>query len=203
MKRTQNQMTIKPKIFILSNGAVAEPQYFKDFKDHLRARTVKIIESKNLTGSPWQLIQKAIHHRNELEKKGDYSSADGDQIWCVFDIDDYWKTNETLLQQAISRASENGIQLAWSNECFELWFLCHFALLTTTLPRKDYHKKLAEHFQTKRLGTYKKNMGKVFDLLSPFQEVALQNAKKLFKEGRLDENPSTSVGKLVEKLLSL
>lgn len=201
--KTPISKSIKPKVFILSNGELAEPQYFQDFKDHLKARTVKVVQSKNLIKAPWQLIQKAVDYKSGLESKGDFSSADGDQIWCVFDIDNYWEENQAAFQQAVTLAKTNGIQLAWSNECFEIWFLCHFALLTSTLPRKDYHTKLTEHFKKNKLGVYKKNMTKVFGILSPYQSAAIKNAKKLFEKGKLDKNPSTGVVTLVESLNSL
>lgn len=201
--KINTRKSIKPKIFILSNGELAEPQYFQDFKGYLKARTVKVIQSKNLIKAPWQLIQKAVDYKSNLERKGDFSSTDGDQIWCVFDVDNYWQENKDSFQQAITLAEKHGIQLAWSNECFEIWFLCHFALLTSTLPRKDYHTKLAEHFKKKKLGIYKKNITKLFGILYPYQPDAIKNAKKLFEKGRLDKNPSTGVVALVESLNSL
>ena len=138
-----------------------------------------------------------------FNRKKRFSDIDGDQLWCVFDVDNYWKDNKSAFIDAISLAEQNDIKLAWSNECFEVWFLCHFALLSTTLPRNDYHIKLGEHFKKKGLGVYKKNMNKVFKILLTYQPEAIKNARKLLKKGMLGKNPSTSVVELVEVLNSL
>jgi hypothetical protein len=44
-----------------------------------------------------------------------------DEVWCVFDVDEHPK-----LAEARDQANANGIQLAVSNPCFELWLLLHF-----------------------------------------------------------------------------
>lgn len=195
---------MKPRIFILSNGELAEPQYFQDFKDHLEANTVRVIEYKQFRGkAPWEFIKAAAKYKVKLESAGHFYDEDGDQFWCVFDIDNYWKENEKDFRAALALAKKSGIRLAWSNECFELWFLCHFGPSSSAIPRRDYHKKLEKTFKDKGLGDYKKNMELIFEPLLPYQEVAIKNAKKLFTAGKVETNPSTAVFLLVEELLNL
>lgn len=50
--------------------------------------------------------------------------AEIDEFWCVFDVE--WPRNHPGLKDAIERASQNSIQLAVSNPCFELWLILHF-----------------------------------------------------------------------------
>jgi len=42
-------------------------------------------------------------------------------VWCVFDVDDHPRVAD-----ARQMAADNGIELAISNPCFELWLLLHF-----------------------------------------------------------------------------
>ncbi len=50
--------------------------------------------------------------------------AEIDEFWCVFDVE--WPRNHPGLKEAIEQARQNGIQLAVSNPCFELWLILHF-----------------------------------------------------------------------------
>ncbi len=196
--------TIKPKIHILSNGELAEPQYFKDFKDHIEAHTVKIIHYKRFLGkAPWKFINEAVDYKINLSNSGDLVAENGDQVWCVFDIDSFYDQNSEAFKSAMALANGNGVFLAWSNECFELWFVAHFCSITNAIPRMDYHKKLKKSFKDKSLGKYEKNREKMFNLLLPFQNMAIKNAKKFLKSNEIEKNPSTSVYLLVEELNKL
>ncbi len=197
-----NKIAMKPRIFILCNGELAEPLYFQDFKDHLRAHNIVIRYKKEfLRKAPWDFIKAAIKFKEELESKGDFVSDDGDQVWCVFDVDNYLDDNEKKFHEGLKLADENGLNIAWSNECFEFWFLSHFALHSSTIPRADYHKKLAKNFKDNSLGIYKKNMEGIFESLLPFQETGVKHAKKLYVKGEVNNNPSTAIHLLVEELL--
>lgn len=108
----------RPRIIIFCNGSVAEPQYFQSFKEFLKIpHRIKIIYRNTGSDSPWRLIERAI------EEKGKDSE---NEIWCVFDVDRYLTDNASKMKFAIKRANENEILLAWSNVCFELWYLLHF-----------------------------------------------------------------------------
>lgn len=50
--------------------------------------------------------------------------AEIDEFWCVFDVE--WPRNHPGLTDAIEQARQNGIWLAISNPCFELWLVLHF-----------------------------------------------------------------------------
>ena len=121
-------------------------------------------------------------------------------MWCVFDVDEYWKENKNEFKKAINKAFNNDINLAWSNESFELWFLLHFNQLTTPISRNDYNKKLKDLFKKKFSADYKKNMNGVYNLLSDFQAEAIKNAKIIFKNNKIEKNPSTAVFLLIEEI---
>lgn len=73
-----------------------------------------------------------------------------------------------VVQKAIDlkkRASKNDINVAVSNECFELWFLLHFGLVTTSMNRKDFLNKLDDHFSSSFNCKYSKMMDNTCQLL--------------------------------------
>ena len=187
--------SIKPVIHIFHNGAVAEVNYFQDFKDFLAAQDAWVNISNNWKRTkgkaPWQVIDFAI--KSKISKK------DADQRWCVFDIDDFFKQDSAKFKKSLDLAKSNDVKVAWSNQCFEVWFMMHFDHFTTAIPRNSYEKKLRSSF--KKIGIdYVKNSEKLFVLLLDFQATAIKNAKKIYKENKLENDPSTSVFLLVEEL---
>lgn len=201
---SMGKIVMKPRIFILSNGQLAEPQYFHDFRKHLKARNIKVLEYKRFRGkAPLEFIKAAVACKQQFQRAGEFFDEDVDQFWCVFDVDDYWKQNQMDFRTAIALAKKSGVRLAWSNECFELWFLCHFDPSSSAVPRRDYHKKLEKYFKDNKLGEYTKNMSQIFRPLWAFQQAGIKNAKKLYVKDKVEKNPSTAVFLLVEKLLNL
>ena len=67
-------------------------------------------------------IAKELKNRALIRAKreGDDNLA-FDSVWCVYDVDDHPHVHE-----AREMAVANGIELAISNPCFELWLLLHF-----------------------------------------------------------------------------
>lgn len=192
----------KNRVYILCNSEQAEPYYFQDFKAHLRIPGRVIIPRRKefLKKAPWDFIEAAVKFKKEEESKKHFFLEDGDQMWCVFDVDNYLEDNNKEFRKALKLAEENGLKIAWSNECFEFWFLCHFGFYNSAIPRSDYHKKLEKHFKDQSLGAYTKNMKAIFIPLLPYQGTAIKNAKRLYKKGGVGNNPSTAVHLVVEEL---
>ena len=101
---------------------------------------------------------------------------------------------------ALTVAKNNDIQVAYSNEAFELWYLLHFNFYQTAVPRADYIKKLSKLMGHK----YKKNSQSIYQELEKRQQTAIKNAKRLLKQYNpprpAHDNPSTTVHLLVEQL---
>ncbi len=194
------QRSINPRIYIYCNGEIAEPTYFKEFKDHLRSRTITISYNRFKGDSPWNLIKKVITEKNALASRGRFVDEDGDQCWCVFDVDEYWNQNPTKLKAALKLAKDNNVHLAWSNECFELWYLLHFQNLQTEIPRSHYHRKLKTHFRNFGSKAYTKNCS-VFGQIFEKQPEAIKNARQIYQANKVEKNPSTTVFKLVEEII--
>ncbi|MDR0800152.1 MAG: RloB family protein [Endomicrobium sp.] len=96
---------------------------------------------------------------------------------------------------------------AWSNECFEIWYMLHYNYYTSALSRKEYKDKLNENFRKDdRKKVYKKNDKTIYEFLKEKQEKAIKFAEKLLCEHHKNnipnhkKNPATTVYKLVKRL---
>ncbi|QLG10998.1 RloB domain-containing protein [Deinococcus sp. D7000] len=182
----------KKVYLIVCEGTKTEPLYFTEMRrQHKLAIGVEICGTGCNTLS---LINQAIKIKAS-------SSTTFDQVWCVFDRDDFPRDNFT---NAIFKAESNGLRLAWSNQCFELWYLLHFRYTTGFLDRDSIYRELG----TLLGGTYNKNQQGIYKLLYARQNTAIENSKKLEiyqkENGGLpsDSNPWTKVHELIEELIN-
>ncbi len=75
-------------------------------------------------GTPKTLVERAVEIKTTAEKaarSGKDENLKYDSVWCVFDVDEH-----PYLAEAQQQARDNGISVAVSNPCFELWALLHF-----------------------------------------------------------------------------
>lgn len=183
-ERRVNRYEPRQRYLIVCEGEKTEPNYFRKFP----IQPTSVVEVKGVGDNTVNLVHEALR----LSKLQKY-----DQIWCVFDRDSFPVEN---FNDAVQLARENGIQVAYSNESFELWYILHFDYLDTGIHRKDYMKRL-DHL----LGTrYQKNSENIYDLLYSRQKIAIRNSRNLLAQYNLPDparnNPSTTVHLLVEQL---
>jgi hypothetical protein len=199
-KRKYNTRKPNKFIYIFTEGKETEVKYFKSKKEEvetkIRRRNIKI---KGIGDNALNIVEYAL----DFIKKEDIE-LDIDEFWVVFDKDDY----EKQFDNAINRAKANKLKVAYSNECFELWFLLHFNLLTSPINRKDYFKKLDKEIKKINRRGYNKNLKNVFSLIKNKEKEAIKNAKKLInihknEKSFLRKNPSTTVHLLIESLNKL
>ncbi|MCE1245514.1 MAG: RloB family protein [Firmicutes bacterium] len=113
------------------------------------------------------------------------------------------QTEDVLFNQAIITAANNGIHTAFSNTCFELWFLLHFEYMDNPInDNKDLFRKLTKHLNEE----YKKNDKDIYRKIKKSKETAINRAEKpesLHKDkcgNQAKWNPCTTVHKLVKRL---
>lgn len=181
--RSHELRETRQRFLIVCEGKETEPNYFNSF------RLPKVVVIGD-AGNPRAVVQKAID-RQKKEREG------FDQVWCVFDKDEI---PAVLFQEALQLAKQHHIQVAYSNEAFELWYLLHFNYYDTALSRSEYVERL-----TKLLGMpYRKNDKGIYQQLKGKQVQALQNAERLLSQyappNPAEDNPSTTVHLLVQEL---
>lgn len=195
---TRKQNTRKPRkvIRIYTEGEKTEPNYLGSIKNELRINEIDI-KINGRGDHTLHLVEWVKEKKDEDKEDVDFET----EWWIVFDKDEHKDFNK-----AINLAQKNNINIAYSNECFELWFILHFEYLQTSLGRDKFKPKL-----TKLLGKkYEKNSSDIYELIKIKEKIAICNAKKLEKFHNDQKiisfekrDPSTTVYKLVERLRAL
>lgn len=191
-----------PTILIVCEGENTEPSYFRQ----LRCTSVTI----KPVGEGYNTIS-LVERAQELSRNGEY-----DEIWCVFDKDDY---HIYQFNNAIMKAERLGFNVAYSNQSFEYWLLLHLIDHQGGALHRNRYNKLINRELGKYGVTYDGDGCKIvtkefFDLL--FSEdpttktsrhlLAIQRAKRIYS--RLDhhspagEESSTTVHLLLQHLIS-
>jgi hypothetical protein len=170
---------------IVCEGIVTEPRYFKGVQHTERSLIDLRIESG---GTPKTLVERAAGLKREADGKAKKLKDDNqkyEEVWCVFDIDEH-----PLIPEYKDQARANGIGLAISNPCFELWALLHFQDQRAHIERGKVQHRCKSHMR---------NCDKDLDYatLRPRYPDALRRAEDLERwHGSRDTvgaNPSTTV----------
>ena len=103
----------RSRFLIVCEGERTEPNYFRGFR-----LSAKVADIRGLGANTVSLVRETI----VLRDAGDY-----DSVWCVFDRDSFPLQN---FNRALQLAEQNGINVAYSNEAFEIWYLLHFHYTT-------------------------------------------------------------------------
>ncbi|WP_209700102.1 RloB family protein [Kribbella aluminosa] len=114
---------------IFCEGQASEPDYLNAVKrlPEIRANTAISLVIDPSYGLPMDLVTKAVErlHRD----------PEIDECWCVFDVE--WPQHHPHLDRALRLAAAEGIRIAVSNPCFELWLILHFQEQAGFLQTRD------------------------------------------------------------------
>ena len=183
----------RPAVYIVCEGSETKKNYFSRFRTRNSLIEIKPLASKHTAAK--MLVMSA----KNLIKQDYYYPEDGDLIWCVFDCDS--NSNEDL--HVVERIAESyGYHIAFSNPCFELWYLLHFADEGAYL--KDSSAVISKLDRDGCLKGYSKSKD-YYDTLKPLRQHAIKRAQRLMEKHkkagqpllRRDSNPHTSVVSLV------
>ena len=195
LERAAGNKPVGQTILIVCQGTNTEPSYFRNFR--LSFVTIKI---KAKAFDPLRLVEWA----EEQSVEDVY-----DQVWCVFDKDDFQE-----FDNAISKAASLNFGVAYSNQAFEYWLILHFNdHQGGPIDRKTYNKLIndyLEKFKVRYDGNDSKTItSDFFNVLNANNRVdlAIKRAKKILEQHESKNNhpskaeSSTTVFKLVEELL--
>jgi len=185
----------KQSFLIVCEGQNTEPEYFKSFPV-----VTADVRSFGLGSSKTKLVEDVL----KIDRDKD------DEVWVVFDMD-INKENRAALEQdydnAIALAHSEGVNVAYSNDTFEIWFLLHFQYFDNQWTRREYYKKLSEYWNAnyEKQGKNMKFCRGIYQLLQDddraSQDEAIKRAHKLhFAQKALpfsEQNPVTTVYELV------
>ncbi|WP_394027691.1 RloB family protein [Desulfovibrio falkowii] len=191
--RPDGRQVEKKRFLIVCEGKNTEPQYFKKLSHAWRLLVdVNVLSA---AGAPEQLVNEAIAAKERV--KDNYYN----EVWLVFDKDDI---APQVILDARSKAINNGINVAFSNECFELWLLLHFQDDGWQVPRRELPAALDAHLRG--YSNDKSISDKHFKQLRATLPDAVRRACWLDKnkelDGDLETCPYTSVHELVKTFCS-
>lgn len=103
-------------IVVFCEGKNSEPDYVNGLRrlPHVAGNTALNLVIYPEHGVPLTLVQRAVEEMRDPEI---------DECWCLFDVE--WPQNHPNLVAAVELAAANGVKLAISNPCFELWLILH------------------------------------------------------------------------------
>lgn len=186
---------------IISEGTATEPHYFGSIRNIINRTYGERIQIEVIgTGrNTISLFKKTL---NIVRRSADTYR----HVWIIYDRDafpaDKFDEVETLCRKHSNRETE--FHAIWSNQCIELWYLLHFALVTSNLEIKEYFSKLDSCLYGAGLGNYTKNRKDMYQILRPYMDKAIHIARRLDKSyGNIPPSlkaPDAKAYVLVEKL---
>jgi hypothetical protein len=131
LRRRVGRLKPKRTFLVFCEGEKTEPQYLRAVKLHPNVRQVAAVDLRVESGQggsvPLTLVERAV----AAQRRAGLEEEEIDEFWCVFDVE--WPRNHPHLPEAIDMAQANGIGLAVSNPCFELWLILHHRAHTAWL----------------------------------------------------------------------
>lgn len=200
IRRRQWRREPKQRFVLFCEGKNTEPAYFSALKRTLTGALITV-ETRKGVGVPMTIATEAVKFaksegltKTSRRKKNSFEK--NDEVWAVFDRDKHPKFDE-----AVSLCESNGVGVARSNPCFELWLILH---------ERDYNRPDDCHAMQSELEKlrpeYDKRRGKIPDCddLVAHVESAEKRGKVLLerreKEGKPHDKPSTTVGMLTRAI---
>lgn len=184
----------KPLILIVTEGEATEPEYLEGLARACKNSRVRI-EVVGGAGVPKTIVESARDRKKEAKTRARREKDDNllfDEVWCVFDVDEH-----PNIPDAKQMARDNGIELAISNPCIELWLWLHFADQPGIQDRKKLKSKLKQY-----IPGYNKHVD--YSDYAAGYEAAVQRAERLDANAKADgeegRNPTTGVWRLTEKI---
>ena len=108
------------RIAVFTEGKKTEPGYLSHWYRAHRDRVLVVISCG--LGAPMTVVDRAVEKkRYEAKEARRGRGRASDEYWCVIDVDQH-----PNLGPAVEKAIANGISVAVSNPCVELWFILHF-----------------------------------------------------------------------------
>ncbi|MDI9340888.1 MAG: RloB family protein [Sediminibacterium sp.] len=198
---------------IVCEDTKTEPAYFEQFKINFPPETL-YLECVGTGFDPLGVVRKCIEEKAKLKE---LRKMEVDKVWVVFDKDDAddGAKKEENFNLAFEDAERENIEIAYSNEVFELWLLLHLTEVKGNKPlsRNEIYKALeAEVKTTNRYDVFtydhKKPDNRILDIIrmEGSETKAMKRAEELLKYHSkikpIKANPSTRVHVLVNEIRS-
>jgi len=190
-------------ILVVCEGAETEPNYLRSLRSAISLGSLDV-EIVGQGAEIVRVVDEAIRLREEraTAAKESIQLAPFDEVWCVVDTE--CRNDNPSWKRGVDRSTATGLNLAWSNPCFEFWLLLHFELIG----RSFHGYARVRPFLTRHIKQYEKSMD-CFEQLAPRIPTAIEHSKQIHRSqwqhtpDAIDCNPGTTVHELVERLIQL
>lgn len=162
MGRSRKNIPVKKIKFIYCEGE-SEEKYFYMLNQKYNGSNIKI---KNLGKGQLEFVNDVIKHHK-------YDQAD--EVYAAFDADDM---DNQEIDKCFKQCSINGINILFSNVCFEVWLLLHYEYFNMDYTRDILYQKLEKHMELNIKYTDFKGQSYVPYLMDKVNQ-AIQNISKL------------------------
>jgi len=124
IKRRGSKRDPKVRFTLFCEGRNTEPAYFSAIRKTYTNALVSI-EIRPGIGVPLTIAREALKYAKtkglvQGGRRGQNLFEREDEVWAVFDRDDH-----EGYEEAVNLCKENGIGVARSNPCFEIWLILH------------------------------------------------------------------------------
>lgn len=182
--RKKSNRPLRQVFHIYCEGEKTEPNYLSGYlkKRWPGKRTLEVIRIEpTKKNTPAQLVDEAV------KKKNDRETPPGDVFWVVYDRESPTKYKRSIHAKARDKAQKNGVEIALSNVCFEVWLLLHF---DKHVGHFDCYLDLRKQsLLTKHIPNYDKGSKDYFEVLGPRVDDARQNASRVNENTKNGANP--------------
>jgi hypothetical protein len=161
------------KLFIIATEDTNAPrQYFSIFRKLSSRLDIVVCETTDGLSSPRHVIERLIEYKRQADLQDD------DQLWALLDTD-HWITQNHIagLSAAHAYAKMNGIRVAMSNPCFDLWLMLHHLDLPSQHNLTDANEVL-EHMREQGIAFNKQNLN-LADYTPAAIQAAMDRAKRI------------------------
>lgn len=200
-KRIGKAVYVRPLLLIACEGEKTEPNYLSSYFDELKEK--KVISSESCMIAPHGHTNPSgvLDDLLGFESKRGLKAKDFERRWIFIDRDES-RTNETSghtkadFDKALIDAKKKNVKVAWSNPCFELWFLLHYEFRNTPVDRSELPDLLEKYIDVK----YEKKLPELYGMLRDLMPIALRNAERLEQmmcAEPCEANPMTMVHKFI------
>lgn len=192
--RRVSAAAVHKALLVFVEGERTEVDYLTHWWRINRSNVTVLIADAH--GTPRTLIDLAVDAKRTAERDARRGRGRAfDEVWCVHDVDEH---PDVRAIRAIAYA--NGIHLAISNPCIELWFLLHFESQTAHLERHVAQRRAQGHLKCKKALS-----SDALALLEDGLPVATERAQALDAKHRGDgspvgHNPSSRVWEIVDSI---
>jgi hypothetical protein len=190
------QLTPVRTFHLVLEGTNTEFHYFRALEKTIADTKIALTYERG-AGSPGTIANKSVQILEDLRRSSRKESYEArDQVWAVFDRDEH-----ADFAAGVDKCTANGVHLAVSNPCFEIWLIFHLGDFDRPDDRHQVQaclSKLLPEYDPK--GAKTANFDKLLLNLKQAEMRAVACRTRRQEEGGAVQRPLTDVDKLTMEL---